>query len=31
MRYDVFRVKGYHIGSGSDEGACKYVVGKRLK
>ena len=31
MRYDVFRVKGYDIGSGSVEGACKHVVGKRLK
>jgi hypothetical protein len=31
MRYDVFRQKGYHIGSGSVEGACKHVVGDRLK
>ena len=31
MRYDVFRAKGYDIGSGSVEGACKSVVGKRLK
>jgi len=31
MRYDVFRAKGYDIGSGAVEGACKYVVGKRLK
>jgi hypothetical protein len=31
MRYDVFREKGYDIGSGAVEGACKYVVGKRLK
>jgi hypothetical protein len=31
MRYDVFRAKGYDIGSGSVEGACKHVVGKRLK
>jgi hypothetical protein len=31
MRYDVFRKKGFDIGSGSVEGACKYVVGKRLK
>jgi hypothetical protein len=31
MRYDVFRAKGYDIGSGSVEGACKCVVGKRLK
>lgn len=31
MRYDVFRAKGYDIGSGAVEGACKCVVGKRLK
>jgi hypothetical protein len=31
MRYDIFRSKGYDIGSGAVEGACKYVVGKRLK
>jgi hypothetical protein len=31
MQYDVFRAKGYDIGSGSVEGACKHVVGKRLK
>lgn len=31
MRYDVFREKGYDIGSGAVEGACKFVVGKRLK
>ena len=31
MRYDVFRKKGYKIGSGAVEGACKHVVGKRLK
>jgi len=31
MRYDVFRGKGYQIGSGAAEGACKSVVGKRLK
>lgn len=31
MRYDVFRAKGYDIGSGVVEGACKNVVGKRLK
>ena len=31
MRYDVFRAKGYKIGSGAVEGACKNVVGKRLK
>jgi hypothetical protein len=31
MRYAVFRAKGYDIGSGAVEGACKNVVGKRLK
>lgn len=31
MRYDVYRQKGYEIGSGVVEGACKHVVGKRLK
>jgi hypothetical protein len=31
MRYGVFRAKGYDIGSGAVEGACKNVVGKRLK
>ena len=31
MRYDVFRARGYNIGSGAVEGACKHVVGKRLK
>lgn len=31
MRYDVFRAQGYDIGSGPVEGACKCVVGKRLK
>ena len=31
MRYDVFRDKGYDIGSGAVEAACKHVVGKRLK
>ncbi len=31
MRYDVFRAKGYSIGSGMVEGACKHVVGDRLK
>jgi len=31
MRYDVFRAKSYDIGSGTVEGACKHVVGKRLK
>jgi hypothetical protein len=31
MRYDVFRKEGYDVGSGAAEGACKNVVGKRLK
>ncbi|MBU1260690.1 MAG: hypothetical protein KKE31_02355 [Planctomycetes bacterium] len=31
MRYDLFREKGCDIGSGAVEGACKNVVGKRLK
>ena len=31
MRYDVFRDNGYDIGSGAVEGACKHLVGKRLK
>ena len=31
MRYDVFRAKGYDIGAGAGEGACKHVVAKRLK
>jgi hypothetical protein len=31
MRYDVFRAKGYDIGSGQVEAACKHVIGKRLK
>ena len=31
MRYDVFRARGYDIGSGAVEAACKNVVGKRLK
>ncbi len=31
MRYDVFRTKGYPIGSGAAEGACGHVVGDRLK
>jgi hypothetical protein len=31
MRYDVFRAKGYDIGSGAADGPCKNVVGKRLK
>ena len=31
MRYDVFRDKGYNIGSWAVEGAYKYLVAKRLK
>jgi len=31
MRYAAFRAAGYDIGSGAVEGACKHVVGKRLK
>jgi hypothetical protein len=31
MRYDIFRAKGYQIGSGAVEAGCKHVVGKRLK
>lgn len=31
MRYAWFRRRGYDIGSGAAEGACKYVVGRRLK
>ena len=31
MRYDLFRSKDYDVGSGVVEGACKHVVGKRLK
>lgn len=31
MRYAAFRQKGFFIGSGVVEGACKNVVGKRLK
>jgi hypothetical protein len=31
MRYNVFRDKGYDIGSGAAEGACKHVVAARLK
>ena len=31
MQYDEFRTRGYDIGSGVVEGACKPVVGKRLK
>jgi hypothetical protein len=31
MRYNEYREKGYHIGSGIVESACKHVVGQRLK
>jgi hypothetical protein len=31
MRYNIFRDKGYDIGSGAAEGACKHVVASRLK
>ncbi len=31
MRYHEFRAQGLHIGSGVVEGACKTVVGIRLK
>lgn len=31
MMYNVFRDKGYDIGSGAAEGACKHVVASRLK
>jgi len=31
MRYGVFRALGYDIGSGAVEGACKHVIGSRLK
>jgi hypothetical protein len=31
MRYNVFRDKGYDIGSGAAEGACNHVVASRLK
>lgn len=31
VAYDVYRAKGYPIGSGMVEGAAKYVVGKRFK
>jgi hypothetical protein len=30
MRYQTFREKGYHIGSGVVEAACGHVVGQRL-
>ncbi len=31
MHYDEYKAKGYHIGSGTAESACKHVVGQRLK
>ena len=31
MRYADFRKKGYHIGSGIVEGACKHLIGQRQK
>ena len=31
MRYDEYRKRGYHIGSGAVESACKHLVGQRLK
>jgi hypothetical protein len=31
MRYARFKARGYHIGSGVVESACKTVVGQRLK
>ncbi|MHA2119049.1 MAG: ISKra4 family transposase [Candidatus Thorarchaeota archaeon] len=31
MRYNEYIEKGYHIGSGIVESACKHVVGQRLK
>jgi hypothetical protein len=31
MRYDEYRKRGYDIGSGSVESACRQVVGNRLK
>jgi hypothetical protein len=31
MRYNEYKEKGYHIGSGTVESACKHVVGQRLK
>jgi hypothetical protein len=31
MQYDQFRARGYCIGSGEAEGACKHVIGRRLK
>jgi hypothetical protein len=31
MRYNQYKEKGYHIGSGTVESACKHIVGQRLK
>ena len=31
MRYDEFREKGYMIGSGTIESACKQIVSHRLR
>lgn len=31
MQYDIYREKGYPIGSGLIEGKCKLIVGKRFK
>ncbi len=31
MQYKMFREKGYQIGSGVIESACKHVVGQRCK
>lgn len=31
MRYKEYKAKGYHIGSGTVESACKHIVSQRLK
>jgi hypothetical protein len=31
MHYAEYKTKGYHIGSGTAESACKHVIGQRLK
>jgi hypothetical protein len=31
MRYNQYKDKGYHIGSGTVESACKHIVSQRLK
>jgi hypothetical protein len=31
MRYRTFRRKGYFIGSGAMEGACRHIVAQRTK